>query len=58
MIADLGTKPLAMLLHKGLKCWIYGEQFLPPKGTLHCQLLELDLLYEDCYVDFKSVIDS
>jgi hypothetical protein len=57
MIADLGTKPLVMLLHKRLKYWISGEQFLPPKGSLHYRLLELNL-YEVCYVDFKSVIEG
>jgi hypothetical protein len=56
MIADLGTKPLVMLLHKRLKYWITGEQFLPAKGTLHYQLLEMDL-YEVCFVDFRSVIE-
>jgi hypothetical protein len=54
-IANLGTKPLVMLLHKQLKYWVTGKQFLPPKGSLHYQLLEMDL-YEVCFVDFHSVI--
>jgi hypothetical protein len=56
MIADLGTKPLVMLLHKRLKYWITGEQFLPPKGSIHYTLLEM-YLYEVCYIDFRSVIE-
>jgi hypothetical protein len=55
MIADLGTKPLAAILHRRFKYWITGEAFLPPKGTLHYELLEMDL-YEQCFIEYAAII--
>ncbi len=55
MIADLGTKPLTTILHRRFKYWISGEAFLPPLGTLHYILLEMDL-YEHCFIEYKAII--
>ncbi len=49
MLADIGTKPLSVHLHRRLKYWLMGAQFYPVPDTEHFNLLEMQL-YEQSYV--------
>ena len=55
MIADFGTKPLVTLLHKRFKYWVMGAAFLPKKGTLHYDLLQMQF-YELNFVDIIQMM--
>ena len=50
MLADLGTKPLVVALHRRFKYWACGHMFLPPEGSDHYEYLQLQF-YEKCLVD-------
>lgn len=46
MLVDMGTKPHIPQYVKLFKYWVTGEQFLPPWGSLHYELLEMK--YYEC----------
>ena len=50
MLADLGTKPLVLALHRRFKYWACGHMFLPPEGSDHYEYLQLQF-YEKCFVE-------
>ena len=49
MLADLGTKPLVLALHRRFKYWACGHMFLPPEGSDHYDYLQLQF-YEQSFV--------
>lgn len=49
MLADVGTKPLNVQLHRRFKYWLMGAQFYPVPETEHYKLLEMNL-YEQSYI--------
>lgn len=49
MLADIGTKPLTVYLHRRFKYWLMGAQFYPVPETEHYILLEMQF-YEQNYV--------
>ena len=49
MLADLGTKPLVLALHRRFKYWACGHMFLPPEGSDHYDYLQLQF-YEKCFL--------
>ena len=48
MLADFGTKPLVTLLHNRFKYWSTGAMFLPKKGSLHYDLLQMQYYEQHC----------
>ena len=49
MLADIGTKPLNVQLHRRFKYWLMGAQFYPVPDTEHYILLEMNM-YEQSYI--------
>ena len=52
MLADFGTKPLVSVLHRRFKYWLTGAMFLPPVGSEHYNLLQMQY-YE---VNFGKIV--
>ena len=48
MLADMGTKPHMPQYVKLFKYWATGQQFLPPQGSMHYNLLEMQY-YEQIF---------
>jgi hypothetical protein len=53
MLADLGTKPLVLALHRRFKYWACGHYFLPPEGSEHYRYLQLQF-YEKSFVEIQK----
>ena len=53
MLADLGTKPLVLALHRRFKYWACGHYFLPPEGSDHYKFLQLQF-YEKSFVEIQK----
>ena len=56
MLADFGTKPLVTAIHKRLKYWSMGAQYLPKCGTSHYDDLNMKY-YEKSYLDILRDMD-
>ena len=54
MLADMGTKPHMPQYVKLFKYWATGQQFLPPQGSMHYNLLEMQY-YEQ---NFAHIINK
>ena len=48
---------LTNVVHKRFKYWVTGSMFLPARGTLHYQLLQLQF-YEQNFVDILRVLKN
>ena len=56
MIADIGTKPVTLALHKRFKYWGMGEHFLPPPTHIHFQYLQMQM-YEKNYCELLNMMN-
>ena len=57
MLADMGTKPNTPKTLQLYKYWATGAQFLPEKGHLHYDLLQMDL-YEKNFAEVQRLLKS
>ena len=57
MLADMGTKPNTPKTLQLYKYWATGAQFLPPKGHIHYELLQMDL-YEKNFAEVQRQLKS